>query len=252
MVNSRAQAVIFDLDGTAIPSKMEGMPSEELKQAIGKAHTIGFFCAATGRSWQHAKAPIRALGLTAPCVISGGTQIINPTTEQIIWEAVIHPMTVKAIQTIAQKYEKNVAYVTALDVTEPMSANESIESAPVNTIYMFDITPDQLQEVVEEIQRAGEVNAALTRSWLKPNVTDLHITHVGATKEHAVGNLLQLLGVSKDMAIGIGDGHNDIHLFNAVGTKIAMGNAEDMLKQVADQVIGPFDNNGLATFISTL
>ncbi len=64
--------------------------------------------------------------------------------------------------------------------------------------------------------------------------------------------LLDRLGVAKQNAIGIGDGHNDIHLFNAVGTKVAMGNAVAELQSVAEQVIGSVKEDGLAAYFETL
>lgn len=244
------KAIIFDLDGTAIPSRVDGMPSENLSQAITRASDTAYFSAATGRSWRHAKEPIRALGLVAPCVISGGTQIVDPITEKIKWEVIIPYNIVRLINSIARQYDKRVAYVTGLDVTDSVLPTESVDLLHINTIYMFDITAEQLHGIVGDIQETGEVNAAPTHSWIRPDVIDLHITHRDATKEYAVNKLCEYLGISKMNAIGIGDGHNDIHLFNAVGTKIAMGNAEDTLKKSADHIIDTIDNDGLATFIN--
>lgn len=64
--------------------------------------------------------------------------------------------------------------------------------------------------------------------------------------------LLRLLGVRKEDTIAIGDGHNDIHLFEAVGHRVAMGNAIPELKAVSDQVIGSITHNGLATYLNSL
>lgn len=52
--------------------------------------------------------------------------------------------------------------------------------------------------------------------------------------------------------IGIGDGANDIHLFNAVGLKVAMGNAVPSLKEKADIVIGHVTDDGLAQYFEDL
>ncbi len=244
------RAVIFDLDGTAIPSEISGLPSQRLQNAIRDNDGSLIFCAATGRSWKHAKEPIAALGLHSPCIISGGTQIINPNNKELLWEVMIPDQSLTAIFRIAKIYGKKVALVTGLDVTDPAEPDEITLAA--NTVYMFDIEPQELNEVIHMLNSVGDITAALTKSWYRQGVIDLHITHKEATKEHAVKQLIKILGIPKANAIGIGDGHNDIHLFRGVGLKVAMGNAELELKQNADIVIGSIEDDGLAKFLEEI
>lgn len=64
--------------------------------------------------------------------------------------------------------------------------------------------------------------------------------------------LCDLLNLDRSEVAGVGDGHNDIHLFNAVGHKVAMGNAVPELKEAADVVIGSVSENGLAEFLQDI
>ena len=86
----------------------------------------------------------------------------------------------------------------------------------------------------------------------KPGCRDLHFINEFATKEHTIAELLKHLHIDKKDTIGVWDGHNDIHLFNAVGYKIAMGNAVEDLKQRADIIIGNVQDDGLATYLESL
>lgn len=43
---------------------------------------------------------------------------------------------------------------------------------------------------------------------------------------------------------------NDVHLFEAVGHKVAMGNGTEKLQSLADEVIDSVDEDGLARFIT--
>lgn len=86
-------------------------------------------------------------------------------------------------------------------------------------------------------------------SWNIKNGFDIHITPKQATKEHAVVELCDMLRLDRSRVAGVGDSYNDLHLFNAVGYKIAMGNAASALKEAADQVINGVDEDGLAKFI---
>ncbi len=57
------------------------------------------------------------------------------------------------------------------------------------------------------------------------------------------------LGVQVSEVMAIGDGTNDISLLSAAGFAIAMGNAPDEVKEVADHVTLDVDHSGLAAAI---
>lgn len=64
----------------------------------------------------------------------------------------------------------------------------------------------------------------------------------GVTKASAIERLASLLGIKKEEIIAVGDGGNDIEMLQTAGLKIAMSNATQKLKDIAD-VITPVDNN---------
>jgi hydroxymethylpyrimidine pyrophosphatase-like HAD family hydrolase len=64
--------------------------------------------------------------------------------------------------------------------------------------------------------------------------------------------LKNVLNVKQENTIGVGDGHNDIHLFSAVKHKVAMGNAVDELKAASDKVIGSAEDEGFAQYLEGL
>lgn len=58
----------------------------------------------------------------------------------------------------------------------------------------------------------------------------------GTTKGSAIVTVLAHLGIDPADAIGIGDSWNDVEMFEVCGVGIAMGNASDELKSMADEV----------------
>jgi hypothetical protein len=50
----------------------------------------------------------------------------------------------------------------------------------------------------------------------------------------------------KEQTLAIGDGSNDLSLFQNAGFRVAMGNASDELKDAADYVVGSVDEDGFA------
>ncbi|MCR5022792.1 MAG: HAD family hydrolase [Lachnospiraceae bacterium] len=79
---------------------------------------------------------------------------------------------------------------------------------------------------------AGADGAKITYWWDKA----VDIIPAATGKGIAVEKILGFYGFSKDEAIAFGDGENDIEMLEAVGTGIAMGNAMDSVKSIADHV----------------
>jgi hydroxymethylpyrimidine pyrophosphatase-like HAD family hydrolase len=78
----------------------------------------------------------------------------------------------------------------------------------------------------------------------------IQVTHIRADKEHAVRELLNLLGIDKKHTLAIGDGNNDIPLFRSARVKVAVGNASELLKAEADYIVGSVTDDGFAEAIN--
>lgn len=57
--------------------------------------------------------------------------------------------------------------------------------------------------------------------------------------------MLKYYGIDKSQAMAFGDGNNDIEMLKAVGNGIAMANASDDLKAVADEICGDVSEDGI-------
>ncbi|HVQ44292.1 MAG TPA: HAD family hydrolase [Candidatus Saccharimonadia bacterium] len=241
------QAFIFDLDGTAIPNIPNGLPSDRLVKAIAKAKGRLRFCAATGRPITNAKPILDRLNLTDPCIISAGTQIVNPQTGQILWEAALDNKDVAAVLDICKPHHYEVLIRNEL-MGQGAPAARRIITESVNVIYIMQCSEADGQAILKELAEVPNITAAGVLSWTGEGL-DIHVTHREATKEHAIAELLKMLDITKVQTIGVGDGNNDVHLFRGVGKKVAMGNATELLKSQADVVCDSVDHDGLAKFI---
>jgi Cof subfamily protein (haloacid dehalogenase superfamily) len=244
-------AIIFDLDGTAVPNA-GNTPSEAMRRAIAECQSQIVLCAATGRSWTEGDQLFAALGLAQPCIISGGTIIINPQTQEIVWQETMPQPAVRAVIATAHKYPYTLMYTQGVQTTAPLSP-ASIGASPesVNIMYILDIPHDHadVPALIHELEHIDGIAVSKAGAWGIPDGIDLHITSSTATKEHAVIELCGMLGLDRSRVAGVGDGHNDMHLFNAVGYKVAMGNAVPELKAAADSVIASVTDDGLAFYI---
>lgn len=75
------------------------------------------------------------------------------------------------------------------------------------------------------------------------------ICHQEARKSDAVNFLRDYYNLNTDEILAIGDQNNDIELLCAGGIKVAMGNATEDLKRVADYITDDVCENGFVTAI---
>lgn len=243
------KAIIFDLDGTAIPNEPNGMPSEQLIDSISKAQNSIKLCAATGRSIAMTKDILSTLRLRDPCIVSAGTQIINPITNEVLWEVTLEQKDIKEILKICKPYQYEVLVRNELMGEGNPAANLTNIEKDINVIYIMGCASTDAQVILTELNKLERVTAAGVTSWTDERV-DVHVTHRDATKEHAVSEILHILGLRKEEVIGVGDADNDVHLFAGVGYKVAMGNSTKTLKELADEITDSVDDDGLAQTIN--
>lgn len=245
-MKTKYKAIIFDLDGTVVPSILEGMPSDAVVKAVQRVKGKIKLSSASARAVQYCRNIWQALSLEDPCIINGGSQIINPKTEKVIWEQLLPEGAIKEVLDKARGYTETVAFNGVI-----FNINAKHEEFPKNTNLMvaFGVKKEKTESLVNLLSMIPDVAVHVLHSWVEGDYWDFHIIHKLATKKHAVAKLIEILGVQKEEVIGVGDGNNDMPLFEAVGYKVAMGNAANALKENADYVTDTLDNDGFAKFI---
>lgn len=78
------------------------------------------------------------------------------------------------------------------------------------------------------------------------------IFHPHTNKMTALADLIRRLGFSAENCIAFGDGGNDVEMIQWAGVGVAMGNACDELKAVADKVCGTTWEDGIAQALCAL
>lgn len=84
---------------------------------------------------------------------------------------------------------------------------------------------------------------------IKQEVTYVDIMCKNATKKNAIKMLSNYLCIKQSEIIAIGDGGNDIPMFEVSGLKIAMQNSIDIVKEKADYITSNNNNSGVAKAI---
>lgn len=67
----------------------------------------------------------------------------------------------------------------------------------------------------------------------------------GGTKQNGIDKFLEYYHISLQETMAFGDGGNDIQMLEHVAISIAMGNANDKVKQIADYITDDVDHDGI-------
>ncbi len=124
------------------------------------------------------------------------------------------------------------------------------ELADRNPVYLSLNAPkEKLDPVYAALQAVGGISIAYYRDVYEPDIWYLEVSAPEASKYHGIQKLKALTGAKT--VVGFGDNLNDLPLFRACDVRIAVGNAADDLKALADCVIGRNTENAVAQYLQS-
>ena len=108
--------------------------------------------------------------------------------------------------------------------------------------------PEELKELEGKLISAlgDEVDIYLSMPWF------LEVMPKGVNKGTGLQIICDDAGIDISRAIAFGDGCNDIFMIKDAGLGIAMGNAEQAVKDAADMITDDCDNQGIVTALEKL
>jgi Cof subfamily protein (haloacid dehalogenase superfamily) len=249
------KALFFDIDGTLVSFNTHAIPEstiEALSRARANGHKIFI---ATGRP----KTIINNLGaIQEPNLIDGYVTMNGAycyVGNEIIHKSPILPEEVNAVARFCRDGHYPCVFVhdNSMSVFQPNKMVADIfyeylhcEEMPEATFEeatsgeVFQITPFITLEQ-EEALRASIPNCESAR-WY-PAFTD--ITAKGNTKQQGIDVIINHFGLRLEDTISFGDGGNDVSMLRHAAIGVAMGNANDDVKQHADYITSTVDEDGI-------
>lgn len=238
------KALIFELDGTAVPKHRNGKPSRAVVETVLKAHENIVVLFATNRNWKSAKDLANTLNITYPCVTLGGAQVVDPTTNKIIWEQDLDPGVPKKILDIAKQFGAKVFNYNSNKFIAP----SSYKVKPIEPIIVLQVSHKTSSEMLKQIKKIPLLNVETSNAPEK-GVIQISVKHIHATKFMALQTISKILKLNPKECIGVGDAAADITLLNFCGIKVAMGSATSRLKELAQHIAPPIEEDGLVWVI---
>ena len=259
---------MIDIDGTLV--NRSGNVSSEDRKALAKARDLGIQVSlSTGRGLQASLSLINELSLDGYHVSFDGALVSSPSQDEEVYVQPVSQAMVRQMVDVAHRDKLDLelftvthyfaeretwsteahrqffgVYPTIVDFTELWAKERVIKGGLVTT------TPRESARA-ETFRRHfdSDLHFSWARTPVFPGVDFVNILSPGVSKGKALEALVSHLGVSLAEVIAIGDGTNDISLLASAGTSVAMGNAPDEVKAVADHVTLDVDHSGLAAAI---
>ncbi len=269
MANHPYKLLVVDIDGTLL-GKNRTVSAKD-RGALARACDLGIQVSlSTGRVAQASLPIINQLSLDGCHIFCDGALVSNPKQDEEVYVQPISKVMVRQTVEFAHLNEINLEFYS----TTHYFAERESWSTDIRRQF-FGIEPTivdftdlwQRERIIkgtltvsspEERAKASSfclqfkisLNFSGTKSPAYPEVDFINVLAPGVSKGKALEALASHMGISMNEIMAIGDGANDISLLSSVGLAIAMGNAPDEVKAVADYITLDVDHSGVAAAIN--
>ncbi|WP_026596066.1 Cof-type HAD-IIB family hydrolase [Methyloferula stellata] len=257
--SSKISALVSDVDGTLVTD--DKVLTARAQTAVAELHACGIiFAVISSRPPRGLRMLLEPLGITTPvCGFNGGV-IASPELSVII-EHVLSPEAARRTVDLLGTQDVQVWVFSGQDwlLRDPDGPYVGHEEHTIGfrptMVEDFGRSLDAADKIVgvskafESLaQHERDVRTALAgqASVVRSQPYYLDITHPLANKGVALSELARLVAVPLAEIAVIGDGGNDVAMFERSGLSIAMGNASPEVRQAADFVTGSNHDDGFA------
>lgn len=262
------QVLVLDLDGTLTNSKKE--ISAPTKQALLEIQEAGkTVVLASGRPI-NGVAPL-AKELKMDCfggymLSFNGARITKCSTGEIIYNRTLSPEIIKPVYDYVKtfpgldiisytdtqilsgikpnKYVEIESRINSMEVV-PVEDFPAVLNFPVNKLLITG-EPEILETLIAPLQKQyhGLLNIYRSEPFF------LEIMPRNIDKAQSLQKLLNSIGLTADAMICCGDGYNDLSMIEYAGLGVAMENAQPIIKESADFITRPNDEDGILHVIN--
>ena len=268
MSENKYKMLVVDIDGTLIGEKkvISKRDKEALKEAEARGVKVSL---CTGRVNGACRKIIGELELDGYHIFYDGALIADPSGEKELYAKEIDKEIVKKMveftridDTYLELYSSKQFFAERQNWSDDIH-NRFFEMVPrimsydgiwereriIKAELVVRSKEEELQAERFKKELARDLRFSIARSPSFPEIEFINIVSPGVSKGKALAVLAEYFRVSLEEVMAIGDGSNDIPLLEAAGFSVAMANARDELKEIADYITLDADSGGVAAAI---
>ncbi|WP_413282877.1 Cof-type HAD-IIB family hydrolase [Vibrio sp. MA40-2] len=259
------KVLALDLDGTVLNSDHKIHP--DVKAAIIEVKQSCHVVLVTGRHHTAVKPYHAELNLDTPVICCNGTYIYDFVNDEIVSQnAVPHNIAKQFLELAERNQMKVVLYDThsmvysrinspdyigamqrwaenfATQMQPMIRPAESLQQQIDAAEYVWKFVIEGEPEAIELMQQSELVTEHFSgeKSW--SNRVDFALK--GNNKGIRLAEYIGQIGYQPNQVMAVGDNHNDISMLKLAGLGVAMKNADDTVKNIADLVCDSDNNQG--------
>lgn len=264
----------FDLDGTILTGekKLTARTKRALEEAIAQGMIV---LPATGRPFSGIPKEIMEVKGIRYALTSNGARIVDAKDGSVVYEKPVPKEITEKILDIYDKYDtlqeiyfQGVGYISEHDLQRVDQMMESPAMAEyvrstrkvvkniretarqltggVDKVHAIFADQSEKMCALRELEQMGQVTVTRALS------NNIEVNAEGVDKGKGMLKLAELLGIRREEMIVFGDGWNDISMIHEAGCGVAMGNAQEAVKEVADLVTDSNEEDGVAKIIEKI
>ncbi|GAB6100130.1 Cof-type HAD-IIB family hydrolase [Halanaerocella petrolearia] len=254
----------IDLDDTLLGQDLQ--IAEQTKKLIRQAREKGVkVVVATGRMYSSALPYLKELNLKGAAITYNGALIKETSSDEIVYHK---PVPLKLAYQIVDYVKQNdlhlnlyiddLLYVNKLGFgadyyekisgIKPILINQDLDEfldQPSTKLLIVEEDLDKVDQTLTDLQDKLGSDLHITAS--KDHFVEIMNQQV--SKADALSQLADELDINSDQILAIGDSYNDLEMIEYAGLGVAVDNARDQLKEVADHITSSNDEGGVAEAI---
>lgn len=267
--------ICFDLDGTFLDDE-KNIPPRNIA-ALEEAAARGVYIVpSTGRTYMGVPQAIRELPFARYFITANGACIYDAVEDRVLSLATIPlPLALKffdyadTLPVIYDCYKESGGYSNqsmwhlydefvpdpairkhVVAMRKPVDDLKAYLRESGEDLFKMQMFFTDMDERRRQLEIMPGMFPELAFSSSIPGNVEVNIAD--GTKGRAVLKLCKILGLEREQSLAVGDGSNDRDMLIRAGVGVAMGNAVDELKAVADHVTGHCNDAGFAMAIEEL
>ncbi|MCL2772922.1 MAG: HAD-IIB family hydrolase [Oscillospiraceae bacterium] len=250
--------LLFDLDDTLLTSEKTITPLtvEAIKACKAKGMIIGYI---TARARPFYNEIFFTDAYNLPCdfiAYNNGAEICaeDASSSSIEENVIPYEHAMKIIFGINETYPNAKIGIRFGPWSYYMGENWNINTGEKVKCTIFELPHYDVQRIRIVFDKNDDIqlNDFMTENTIFFVTSDgtAMILNKNATKEHAVQKASEYFTIPLSDVIAFGDDINDINMLKTAGISVAMGNAREPVKEIADFVTETNDNEGVSVWIN--
>ena len=247
---SKVKIIFFDIDGTLIDMTKKAISDKTVETLLRLKENGVKICIATGRA-PGSVPKFEGVDFDAfltfngsYCYNSNDTILSTPIPKVDVEKMIENATKINRPISIASK-DRVVANGTDKDLSDyfgfakqEVPVSDDFDEVLKDEIYqmMMGGRNDEYDDILKDVE-----NARITAWWDRA----VDIIPVNGGKGKGIEAILEYYGIDRSESMAFGDGGNDIEMLQTVGTGVAMGNALDNVKAIADEICGTSAEDGI-------